>query len=51
MTSSLGYSAAFENFDSITARLKARIVRLAAGGDYVLVGHSLGGAAVRDVGG
>jgi pimeloyl-ACP methyl ester carboxylesterase len=46
-TSSFGYAAAFENFDSITARLTTRIVRLAAAGDYVLVGHSLGGVLLR----
>jgi hypothetical protein len=46
-TSSFGYSAAFESFDSIVARLKARTVRLAASGDYVVVGHSLGGVLLR----
>ncbi|HYN55127.1 MAG TPA: alpha/beta hydrolase, partial [Methylotenera sp.] len=46
-TSTFGYSATFENFDSITARLRKRISLLASSGDYVVIGHSLGGVLLR----
>lgn len=39
----LGYATPFQNFDSIRNRLVARITALATQGDYVLIGHSLGG--------
>ena len=43
----LGYSVSFEDFPRIRERLVAAIARLAAQGDYVLVGHSLGGVLLR----
>lgn len=46
-TSTFGYSATFENFDFITARLRKRISLLASSGDYVVIGHSLGGVLLR----
>lgn len=46
-TETFGYSSAFENFDSIVARLRRRISLLAGNGDYVVVGHSLGGVLLR----
>lgn len=46
-THTLGYAATFERFDAICGRLARRIVRLAAHGDYVLIGHSLGGVLIR----
>jgi hypothetical protein len=46
-THAFGYAAPFENFASIRRRLTARIVAVAAHGDYVLIGHSLGGVLLR----
>ncbi len=46
-TSTFGYLATFEKFDSITARLRKRISLLASSGDYVVIGHSLGGVLLR----
>lgn len=46
-TGSFGYVAALESGEAVTARLAARIAGLAARGDYVLVGHSLGGLLLR----
>lgn len=43
----LAYVTPFQNFDSIRNRLVARINALAAQGDYVLIGHSLGGVLLR----
>lgn len=45
--SSFAYSTTFERFTAITARLLARITKLANQGDYVLIGHSLGGVLLR----
>ena len=42
-----GYSAAFNDFDAIRNRLRIRIIQMASQGDYVLVGHSLGGVLLR----
>lgn len=42
-----GYIASVEDFSTITARLVARIEKLAAQGDYILIGHSLGGVLLR----
>lgn len=42
-----GYAATFQNFDAIHRRLSARIHALSARGDYVLIGHSLGGLLLR----
>ena len=46
-SSIFGYSAALENFASIHDRLCRKIVQIAAQGDYVLIGHSLGGVLLR----
>lgn len=46
-TSTFGYSAAFEDFDSITSRLAAKISELGKTGEYILVGQSLGGVLLR----
>lgn len=46
-TSCFGYSTASRNFSAIKTRLVARIISLAAEGDYVVVGHSLGGVLLR----
>ena len=45
-THTLGYVAAFQRFDSIQQRLVARITALSRVGDYVLIGHSLGGVLI-----
>lgn len=46
-TSTLGYWSSFESVDAIRRRLVARIARIAADDDYVLIGHSLGGVLLR----
>lgn len=46
-TRSFGYSTAIQNFAQISTRLAARITQLAAEGDYILIGHSLGGVLLR----
>ena len=46
-TSSLGYWVSFESFEPIRNRLAERIADLARQGDYVLIGHSLGGVLLR----
>ncbi|SDH94227.1 hypothetical protein SAMN05216603_11748 [Pseudomonas benzenivorans] len=46
-TCSFGYSASLEDFAAIERRLVVRIARLAERGDYVLIGHSLGGVLLR----
>lgn len=43
----VAYLAATELFDDIVQRVKDKIYQLAAQGDYVLVGHSLGGVLLR----
>lgn len=47
VTSTFGYIVSLDDFATITARLVAKITRLAAQGDYVLIGHSLGGVLLR----
>jgi len=42
-----GYAAIVERYEGIVARLQRRIERLAAGGDYALVTHSLGAILAR----
>lgn len=42
-----GYVATFQRCDAIRQRLINRIQTLAACGDYVLIGHSLGGVLLR----
>ena len=46
--STFGYSTATQNFVSIRDRLSKRIAGMASQGDYVLIGHSLGGVLIRD---
>ncbi len=46
-TEVFGYSTALRSFAEIEARLRVRIERLAAQGEYVLVCHSLGGTLTR----
>lgn len=46
-TSSFGYAVTWAGFESIRRRLQERILGLAAAGDYVLIGHSLGGVLIR----
>jgi hypothetical protein len=44
----LGYLAAVESFDRILARVRQRLERLAGSGEpYAVIGHSLGGLALR----
>ncbi|MDZ4675670.1 MAG: alpha/beta hydrolase, partial [Gemmatimonadota bacterium] len=47
LTSSFGYVPAIQSFDSIATRLTARLTTLATGGEYIVVGHSLGGLLLR----
>jgi pimeloyl-ACP methyl ester carboxylesterase len=47
LTHSFGHCVSRESFAAIVARLSVRLTRLAAGGDYVLIGHSLGGVLLR----
>src|SRR5437870_163140 len=46
-TSTFRYVVSLEDFESIKGRLVAKIAALAAHGDYVLIGHSLGGVLLR----
>jgi len=46
-TSSFGYAATVEPFDRCAARLAERIRRVAAGGAFLFVGHSLGAVLVH----
>ncbi|UCV03553.1 esterase/lipase family protein [Dechloromonas denitrificans] len=46
-TGTFGYATSFESFPAIAGRLAARISHLAGQGDYVLIGHSLGGVLIR----
>lgn len=46
-TASFGYAVTFSDFAAIRARLIARIINLAEKGEYLLVGHSLGGVLIR----
>lgn len=41
------YTVTFQNFESIVQRLVKKIARIADTGEYVLVGHSLGGVLIR----
>jgi hypothetical protein len=43
-----GYAAAVERYGTIVGRLRRRIERLAAAGDYALVSHSLGAVLARE---
>jgi pimeloyl-ACP methyl ester carboxylesterase len=46
-TMTFAYIPAFECFDSIASRLTKRITSLANRGDYIVIGHSLGGVLLR----
>jgi hypothetical protein len=46
-TSTFGYIVSVEDFPAIKRRLAARIARMAARGEYVVIGHSLGGVLLR----
>ena len=42
------YSVTFQSFRAISQRLQRKIAIVAAQGEYVLIGHSLGGVLIRD---
>jgi pimeloyl-ACP methyl ester carboxylesterase len=42
-----GYSATFQDFATIVDRLIATMTQLAVQGEYIVVGHSLGGVLIR----
>ncbi|WP_432720479.1 hypothetical protein R0381_003170 [Jeongeupia wiesaeckerbachi] len=46
-TETFGYAAALEDFDAIVIRLQRRLSALAMQGEYMVVGHSLGGVLLR----
>lgn len=46
-TTTFGYSVIIENFDALVARLRTRISLIADTGDYIVIGHSLGGVLLR----
>src|ERR1035437_9581561 len=46
-TSTFGYATALQNFSQIVNRLSSQIMRLADAGEYILIGHSLGGLLLR----
>ncbi|HET7400587.1 MAG TPA: hypothetical protein VFJ62_02370 [Usitatibacter sp.] len=46
-THTFGYAAAFEDFAGIERRLAVSIANVASRGEYVLIGHSLGGVLLR----
>ena len=48
LTNSFGYSAALSDFESIQNRLGRKITQIATQGEYVLIGHSLGGVLIRN---
>ena len=45
--STFGYATAFHDFGTISQRLAGRIQEMADKGDYILIGHSLGGVLLR----
>jgi pimeloyl-ACP methyl ester carboxylesterase len=45
--STFGYFVSTQDFESIAKRLSREIEQLAARGDYIVVGHSLGGVLLR----
>ena len=47
ITSTFGYSTTLESLSSIQLRLSNRLASFAKAGDYILVGHSLGGVLLR----
>lgn len=46
-TTTFGYSVVFKNFDALVVRLRTRLLLVAATGDYIVIGHSLGGVLLR----
>ena len=48
-THSYGYSVSLRSFAAIQQGLHARVAEVAARGEYVLIGHSLGGVLIRAV--
>ncbi|HET9652699.1 MAG TPA: alpha/beta fold hydrolase [Usitatibacter sp.] len=46
-THTFAYAVTFEGFARIERRLADRIARVASRGEYVLIGHSLGGVLIR----
>lgn len=46
-THNFGHWACTESFGAIVGRLNEQLIRMAQAGDYVLVGHSLGGVLLR----
>jgi fermentation-respiration switch protein FrsA (DUF1100 family) len=46
-THTFGYAAALEDFAAIERRLARSIANVASRGEYVLIGHSLGGVLLR----
>ena len=44
---SFGYNVTFQDFSSIVRRLVKKLVQFSARGDYVVIGHSLGGVLLR----
>lgn len=46
-TSTFGYAVSLQAFADVQARLSQRITQLAHQGDYILIGHSLGGVLIR----
>lgn len=46
-TTTFAYNVATQNFDAIVLRLVGVLTRLARQGEYVVIGHSLGGVLLR----
>jgi len=46
-TSTFGYCTTFENFSEIKNRLVDKLIALGSKGEYVVIGHSLGGVLLR----
>lgn len=46
-TGTFGYAVTISDFSQIVDRLASRIEQLAQQGDYILIGHSLGGVLLR----
>jgi hypothetical protein len=47
VTSTFGYAVTFQDFSKIVSRLASCISKQATQGDYILIGHSLGGLLLR----
>ena len=48
-TQTFSYSASIEDFESMNQRLTQQIIQMANAGDYLVIGHSLGGVLLRSV--